>query len=193
MKTSIGETSCVLIQFSFPDDEIVPDGLNWVKGESLSERLERKGQTTGFIILEKQKKVCISPFMDDLKNEGFQMVSATVKNRVTKQEKSYNVARFIFRSVFVMSRFDRNYAENLFHPKSEPSRALDELAKGYFWRVRAFSNPSKESETTKREFFWSINPEVCSAPKNKFPLYYLTLPKGGSPTYIPSDQFITRR
>ena len=193
MKTLIGQTSCVLIQFSFPDDEMIPDGLNWVKGESLSERLERKNQTTGVVILEKQKKVCISPFMEDLENEEFQMVSATIKNRVTKQEKSYNVARFVFKAKEVMSRFDRNYAENLFHPKSLPRKALEEFSKRFFWRVRAFSNPSRESEKTKRDFFWSINPEVCSLPGNTFPLYYLTLPEGGSPTYIPSNHFITRR
>jgi hypothetical protein len=188
------EASCVLIQFSFPSDEMVPDGLNWVMNESLSDRHQRKEKTTGFVILERQKTVCVSPFVEDLYKLGYLMVSATVQNRVTKINNNYNVVRFIFRHQDNLSRFERNFIENVFCPNSLSVIALNELSKKFFWRVRGFSNPSRHNSSNSGEnYFWSINPESCSESKGRMPMYYLTLPEGESPRYVPRNQFITRR
>lgn len=176
MTPTFSQIGSVVIQFAVPDIDSVPEGLAAIPFESFRERKKRKKVTTGTSIFDQGFSTSVWPFVHDLANSGFYLVSAWFQERQISHERIYYIIRFTLVPPFFDTKEDSKFLSTAFDVNSVQFAALRDLSQDMFWRVRGYLNPATSRKASpKRPWFWSINPESGKPSKNKLPANYLML------------------
>ncbi len=160
-KETLGGVLLVKLQFSFSKFKVVPLiplTFGSLKKESRSEYAERKARaqksgTAAFI--DKIDGVSLLEFLGNLRDSGYELVSALYQERLNGDRTTYPCVRYVF------CRRERAVAEERFAKVKELALAeLEKMCRETMWRVRAFVMPYfKDGKEIAHEKVMSVNLE----------------------------------
>lgn len=170
----------IVMQFSCSKKERMPISLKWIKKETdleSDERLAREDCGDGKLFMDSEKNtVSVFDFLDDLGDDGYELVDAFNQERLSEDLRYFYISRFVFaRREYVRISED-------FKNKRDIARAeFLKIAMEAMWRVKGFNNPFYEdSEKVLGEYAISLN-MVARNP---------LVDNDGSPLYVwPKDEY----
>lgn len=130
----------VMFQFNFTNPNAIPPSVKRLGKESNEEHTERKGRSTGVMVITPTEKCSLVEFLGQLEATGYEMVDAFYKERIDPKDptgkRTYHMVRFLF-------------AHHEFAELSDEFKAvrgvirteLQSICEKAMWRVRAFNNP----------------------------------------------------
>ena len=135
-----GTVRLVALQFSFSNPDAIPASVKRLNRETQEERVERKGHSSGVMVIEPTEKCSLAEFLGELETAGYEMVDAFYKERIdakdSRRKRTYHMVRFLFaRREFV------NISDEFRTARGAIRTELRNICAGAMWRVRAFSNP----------------------------------------------------
>lgn len=93
-----GTVRLVALQFSFSNPDAIPASVKRLNRETQEERVERKGHSSGVMVIEPTEKCSLAEFLGELETAGYEMVDAFYKERIdakdSRRKRTYHMARF---------------------------------------------------------------------------------------------------
>jgi hypothetical protein len=149
VKVEIGKPNSIMLQFSFSNSMVLPEGLRARIQESADEARTRWVAGGGTQIIETTTGVSLKNLLIQIETSGYTLVSCTTQERKNRSDRINHTVRF----VLVRS----NLVEELPEDHAPLFEAFDKLASA-LWRVRVFRNSVEGSESG--ETMLSINLEA---------------------------------
>lgn len=155
-----GSVRLVSLQFSFSNPDVIPATVKRQEREILEERVARKSNSTGLLVIEPTEKCSLVEFFQELEEVGYEMVDGVYKERIDakdpRKRRTYHMVRFVF------ARRDFVELSEEFKEVRDVIRAeLQNICESAMWRVRMFSNPFyKNGEEVSGQRAMSINLEA---------------------------------
>lgn len=130
----------VMLQFNFTNPDAIPPSVKRLGKESNEEHTERKGRSTGVMVITPTENCSLVEFLGQFEETGYEMVDALYKERIDAKDprgkRTYHMVRFLF-------------ARHEFAELSDEFKEVRDAVRAYFqticekamWRVRAFDNP----------------------------------------------------
>lgn len=145
----------IIIQFSFSNFKVVPQGLFEKPEETAEEVNKRRAAIKGYQCLAPTQEVDGLFFLRDLEKTGYVLVDAFTKTR-EKYGRQHPIVRFVF------AHLDHATPSEEFVAHRDVCYAgLEQLLGQALWRARAFVNPLfVEGEVVDGEFTISLNFEA---------------------------------
>lgn len=150
----------VMLQFSFSKVKYVPSSVRTIEPETEEDWFQRKdrGRVKGEVVISPIQNISLLEFLDDLREEGFELVGAFHKPRNNESGgPMHQMVRFTF------ARKENVNITDEFRARRDAVLAdLTEMCRTVMWRVRAFLNPffCNESSETENERVFQICLEV---------------------------------
>lgn len=176
--TSFSELSSVILQFSVPVLEMVPDGLAALPFESHEEGRQRKSRMpTANSVLTGRDGTFMRPFVDDLIGRGLILVGAWFQERMVVSGDSHFIIRFTLVTELDTNGKDMDVSKTYFREGSIPFCALRDLSTDFFWKIRGYRNPADfpSAKRLGKIWFWSINPGMPISSRFRKPENVLVL------------------
>jgi hypothetical protein len=142
MQNKHGQVALLTMQFSFANIRAIPQRMRvvgWETPEESASRAKRNnGSPSGIQVIERTHDCSLADFLSDLDSEGWQMVDATVQERIN-QNHDWCETYFTIRFTFAPSSTPVN--DDIANMVNDYIAGLHELCERALWRVRVFSNP----------------------------------------------------
>lgn len=130
------------MQFSFASQKAIPQSMRimgWETPEESDLRAKRNvGKTAGTQVIEPTQGCSITDFVFDLEESQWQMVDATVQERINR---NHNRKETYFAIRFTFAPAPAPVNEEIADMANACIAGLNELCDQALWRVRVFSNP----------------------------------------------------
>ena len=130
----------VMVQASFTNPDVIPNGVKAREPEKKEESAERRTRATGTMVIEPTDKCGFMDFVLDLESAGYQLVDAFYQQRVDpkdpRRQRTYHAVRFIF-----VRNECATPSEEFKQVRAKLRSELLEVILGMsLWRVRVFKN-----------------------------------------------------